>query len=100
MVSGEVSSSKKQNDAKKPEKMTKPQRMGTHLRVLSESYPVNTNMTGSRWFSKKKLTTGRVKICFGAAMWVCLPVIDCDCPVMMANRCAIMLVTSGQWCGQ
>ena len=26
--------------------------MGTHLRVLSESYPMNTNMTGLRWFSK------------------------------------------------
>ena len=26
--------------------------MGTHLRVLSESYPVNINMTGFRWISK------------------------------------------------
>ena len=26
--------------------------MGTHLRQLSESYPMNTNMTGFRWFSK------------------------------------------------
>ena len=26
--------------------------MGTHLRVLSESYPMNTNKTGFRWFSK------------------------------------------------
>ena len=26
--------------------------MGTHLIVLSESYPVNTNMTGLRSFSK------------------------------------------------
>ena len=25
---------------------------GTHLRVLSESYPMNTNMTEFRWFSK------------------------------------------------
>ena len=25
--------------------------MGTHQRVLSESYPMNTNMTGLRWFS-------------------------------------------------
>ena len=24
--------------------------MGTHLRVLTESYPMNTNMTGFRWF--------------------------------------------------
>ena len=27
--------------------------MGTHMRVLSESYPVNTNITGFGWFSKK-----------------------------------------------
>ena len=26
--------------------------MGTHLRVLGESYQMNTNMTGFRWFSK------------------------------------------------
>ena len=26
--------------------------MGTHLRVLSESYLMNTNMAGFRWFSK------------------------------------------------
>ena len=26
--------------------------MGTHLRVLSKSYPMNTNMTGFRCFSK------------------------------------------------
>ena len=26
--------------------------MGTHLRVLSESSPINTNMTGFRWYSK------------------------------------------------
>ena len=26
--------------------------MGTHLRVLSKSYPMNTNMTGFRWLSK------------------------------------------------
>ena len=26
--------------------------MGTHLRVLRESYPMNTNMTGFRWFPK------------------------------------------------
>ena len=24
--------------------------MGTHLRVLRESYPMSTNMTGFRWF--------------------------------------------------
>ena len=26
--------------------------MGTHLRVLSKSYPMNTNKTGFKWFSK------------------------------------------------
>ena len=26
--------------------------MGTHLGVLSKSYPMNTSMTGMRWFSK------------------------------------------------
>ena len=30
----------------------KPWHIGTHLRVLSESYPMDTNMTGFRWFSK------------------------------------------------
>ena len=27
--------------------------MGTHLRVLGERYPMNTNMTGLGWFSKE-----------------------------------------------
>ena len=41
--------------------------MGTHLRVLSESYPINTNMTGFGWFSKIfafecSLSIGRVKV--------------------------------------
>ena len=26
--------------------------MGTHLRILGESFPMNTNMTGFKWFSK------------------------------------------------
>ena len=26
--------------------------MGTHLRVLSERFPMSTNMTGFRWFFK------------------------------------------------
>ena len=26
--------------------------MGTHIRVLSKSYHMNTNMTGFRWFQK------------------------------------------------
>ena len=29
--------------------------MGTHLRVLCESYPMNTNMSGFRWFKRKKI---------------------------------------------
>ena len=37
---------------KNPEKRLKPWHIGTHLRVLSESFQMNTNMTGFRWFSK------------------------------------------------
>ena len=33
---------------KKPEKSLKPWHIGIHLRVLSESYPMNTNMSGFR----------------------------------------------------
>ena len=45
--------------------------MGTHLRVLGESYPMYTNMTGFGWFSKilcpcaldeSSLSIGRVKV--------------------------------------
>ena len=32
--------------------MTETLEHGTSLRVLSESYPMNTNLTGFRWFSK------------------------------------------------
>ena len=35
---------------KKPWKWQKPWHMGMHLGVLSESFPMNTNMTGLRWF--------------------------------------------------
>ena len=35
---------------KKPEKWPKLLQMGTHLRVLSESYPMSTNMTGFEYF--------------------------------------------------
>ena len=31
---------------KKTEKSPKPWQMGTHLKVLSESFPMSTNMTG------------------------------------------------------
>ena len=37
---------------KHPESWLRPRHMGTHLRVLSESYLMNTNMTGFWWFSK------------------------------------------------
>ena len=33
-------------------KWLKPWHMGTHLRVLSMSYPMNSGMIGIRWFSK------------------------------------------------
>ena len=36
----------------KPEKWLKPWHMGTHLRVLSEIYLLDTNMTCFRWLSK------------------------------------------------
>ena len=39
-------------DQGKNTKITEPWHMGTHLRVLSEGYPLNTNMTGFRCFSK------------------------------------------------
>ena len=37
---------------KKLEKWLEPWNMGTHMRVLSESYPMNTNMTGLDGFLK------------------------------------------------
>ena len=38
---------------KNPEKWPKPWQMGTHLIVLIKSVPMNTNMTGFRWFWRK-----------------------------------------------
>ena len=39
--------------------------MGTHLRVLSKGYPINTNMIGFRWLpcalDEGSLSIGRVK---------------------------------------
>ena len=56
---------------KKAEKCPKPWQMGTHMKVLGESFPMNTNMTGFRCFSKlfvhlcaldkNSLSIGRVK---------------------------------------
>ena len=37
---------------KTTEKWLKPWHMGFHLKVFSDSYPINTNMTRFRWFSK------------------------------------------------
>ena len=42
------------NWCKKLEKWLKPWQMGTHLKELRESYPMNTNMTGFRFSKKKK----------------------------------------------
>ena len=36
---------------KKAEKWQKPWHMGTHMRVLSQSYLMNINMAGIRWLS-------------------------------------------------
>ena len=38
--------------SKKPEKLLKPWHMGTHLILLSESYPMNTNMQDLDGFQK------------------------------------------------
>ena len=41
--------------------------MGTHLRVLSKSYTMNTNLTGIKWFSKNRYVLMlRVKV---ASAW-------------------------------
>ena len=52
---------------KKTEKLPKPWQMGTHLRALRESYPMNTNITGFRWFSKifESLCLGRTSLSIG-----------------------------------
>ena len=48
-----------------PEKWLKTRHMGTHVRILSESYSMYTNMTWLKWFSEKldesSLNIGRVK---------------------------------------
>ena len=45
---------------KKTEKWLKTRHTATYLRVLSESYPMNTHMTWFRWFSNIF-----VSLCFG-----------------------------------
>ena len=46
--------------SKKPEKWLKPWHMGTHLKVLRESFPMNINMTALRCFFKNLAS-----LCFG-----------------------------------
>ena len=41
-----------------PKEWMKPWHMGTYLRVLGESYPMNTNMTAFRWYSKIFVSLG------------------------------------------
>ena len=48
------------NDAKNLEKRLNPWHMGAYLRVLSNSYPMNTNIAGFRWVSKML-----AYLCFG-----------------------------------
>ena len=45
---------------KNPEKWLKPWQMGTHLRVLGESFQMNTKTTGFQWFFKNLAF-----LCFG-----------------------------------
>ena len=54
---------------KKPEKWWNPWCLGTHLRVLRDSYPMNTKLTGFRWFSKDFAS-----LCFG---WTLLYDLSC-----------------------
>ena len=60
---------------KRPKQWLKPWRLGTHQRVLSKSYPMNTNMTGYRCFFKylraldeSSLSIGRITKTF-ALLW-------------------------------
>ena len=50
---------------KKTENWLKPWHMVPHLRVLSKSYPLNTNVTGFRWF--KKIFAS---FCFGISLCI------------------------------
>ena len=43
--------------------------MGTHLRVLSESYQMNTNMTGFGWFSKNFESGKKVASALEGLIW-------------------------------
>ena len=52
LLMNDFANTKIENDAKNLKKYLKPWHMGTHLRALRESYPMNTNMTGFRCFSK------------------------------------------------
>ena len=49
---GGLFSQYKHKTCKNPEKRLKPWHIGTHLRVLLQGYPMNTNTTGLRWSSQ------------------------------------------------
>ena len=46
--------------------------MGTHLRALSKTYPINNNMTGFRWFqiSLRPCSLDESNLNIGRADWV------------------------------
>ena len=60
--------------------------MGTHLRVLSESFPMNTNMTGLRWFSKKKIFVLWTKVATALEGLISLYVISVGISVVFTMR--------------
>ena len=51
---------------KQTEKWLKPWHMVPHLRILSKSYPMNTNVTGFRWFKKIIFAS----FCFGISLCI------------------------------
>ena len=55
----------------------KPCHVGTHMRVVRESYPMNTNVTGFRWFSKIFGSFGRKKPQYRKQLSHCLYIIIC-----------------------
>ena len=51
LYAGDLSSQYKMME-KKTKNLLKPLHVGSHLRVPGDNYPMITNMTGFRWFSK------------------------------------------------
>ena len=47
--------------------------LGTHLRVLDENYPMNTNMKGLRWFSKIFVSLFLVVVFVGNILYLVRP---------------------------